>query len=335
MLENLWTTFRSLPGWAQVLGWLLLWPAIAALFLWRRPSTGKTYKIVAVAVLLFGSIAYAGILSPTPGAKQTGPSSSESGSSVIPPRSPTPTPSPSPSPSIQLSPSPQPSATVTGSHPTQGIPQGAQKARVAKNVDGDTIWADPLEAGSLAFNATHKIRILEIDTPEIYGGTVECYGPEASAFAKQQIPTGSVVYLLGDKEDKDRYGRFLRYVWRESGAFYNDMAVRTGHAKAVLYMPNDLYIDQMRAAETEAQANKRGLWGACSDGTSSEGTAAPPPPPSGSDCHASYPDFCIAPPPPDKNCADFTQKSFTVRWDVPDPDPHKLDGNKDGKACEG
>lgn len=58
--------------------------------------------------------------------------------------------------------------------------------------------------------ATHTIRILEIDTPEIYGSSVECYSREASAFAKQEIPAGSTVYLLPDKDDKDRYDRFLR-----------------------------------------------------------------------------------------------------------------------------
>lgn len=58
----------------------------------------------------------------------------------------------------------------------------------------------------------------------------------------------------------DGYGRFLRYVWKDNGDFYNDTAVRLGYAKAVLYMPNDLYIKQMREAEAEAKANKRGLW---------------------------------------------------------------------------
>jgi micrococcal nuclease len=212
-----------------------------------------------------------------------------------------------------------------------GIPAGAQKAKVSRNVDGDTIWAEPLEVGSLPTGAAHKIRILEIDTPEIYGGTVECFGPEASAFAKRELPVGSVIALFPDKEDKDRYGRFLRYVWQEDGDFFNDMAVRLGFARAVLYMPNDLYIGQMR--EAEAKANIRGLWAACASKSSTASRVATPPHPS-HNCHASYPDFCIPPPPPDKNCADFSKKNFTVRWDVPDPDPHKLDGDKDWKGCE-
>jgi len=111
--------------------------------------------------------------------------------------------------------------------------------------------------------AAHKIRILEIDAPEINDASVECYGPEASAFAKQEIPVGSTVFLLPDKDDRDRYGRFLRYVWEQNGEFYNEKAVRLGYATAVLFMPNDLYVNQIREAEAEARANKRGLWGVC------------------------------------------------------------------------
>jgi hypothetical protein len=69
----------------------------------------------------------------------------------------------------------------------------------------------------------------------------------------------------------------------------------------------------------------------CSSTADTDETDPAPPP---SNCSASYPDFCIPPPPPDKDCGDFSQKNFTVRWDVPDPDPHRLDGDKDGRACE-
>jgi Protein of unknown function (DUF1524) len=51
-------------------------------------------------------------------------------------------------------------------------------------------------------------------------------------------------------------------------------------------------------------------------------------------CAASYPDFCIPPPPPDLDCADIGRHNFTVLWNVPDPDPHHFDGDKDGIGCE-
>lgn len=68
--------------------------------------------------------------------------------------------------------------------------------------------------------------------------------------------------------------------------------------------------------------------------------AAPKPPqtppvvqkPAGN-CHPSYPDFCIPPPPPDLNCnspALGGRKRFTVRQ----PDPHGFDRDRDGVGCE-
>src|SRR4051794_14296661 len=54
-------------------------------------------------------------------------------------------------------------------------------------------------------------------------------------------------------------------------------------------------------------------------------TTAPP-----NACDASYPDFCIPPPPPDLDCKDIPRKNFTVR----PPDPHGFDGDKDGIGCE-
>jgi hypothetical protein len=58
----------------------------------------------------------------------------------------------------------------------------------------------------------------------------------------------------------------------------------------------------------------------------------PDPPPR---CHASYPDFCIPPAPPDLNCPDITgPKPFRVRHDVASPDPHGFDRDREGRGCE-
>ena len=143
------------------------------------------------------------------------------------------------------------------------IPEGAQPGVVERVVDGDTIWVRIDEPGGpLTAGATHKIRLLEIDTPEVGGpGGMQCGGPEATAFAERHLPVGSTVHLLADREDTDRYGRFLRYAWTADEAFFNEEAVRTGHARAVLYEPNDAYIEQLRAAEADARAAGRGIWG--------------------------------------------------------------------------
>ncbi|MDP8960323.1 MAG: thermonuclease family protein [Actinomycetota bacterium] len=247
------------------------------------------------------------------------------------------------------SPAPEPAQPA----PPHGVPAGAQAGVVERIVDGDTLWVRiDQPRGPLAAAATHQIRVLEIDSPETKHPQrgVECWGPEATAFANHTLPVGSAVYLVADKEDRDRFGRFLRYLWNDRGAFYNEVAVRQGFARAVLYEPNDAYIDLMRAAEEEARAANRGMWGPpCnSDGSPASASAsaralapalskpAPPPrrvpqspaPPEG--CDPNYGGACVPPHPPDLDCDDVAEKDFQSVGS----DPHGLDGDKDGVACE-
>jgi hypothetical protein len=56
--------------------------------------------------------------------------------------------------------------------------------------------------------------------------------------------------------------------------------------------------------------------------------ASPTPRPEG--CDPSYPDICVKPPPPDLDCKDIPQKGFAVRQ----PDPHRLDQDRNGIGCE-
>jgi len=144
-----------------------------------------------------------------------------------------------------------------------GIPPGAQQATVDRVIDGDTIWVRVDEAGGRLPPATHKVRLLEIDAPEVAGSPAgaECGGEEATAFVQRHLAAGTRVFLLHDREDQDRFERYLRYVWTSDGRFFNHEAVRTGHVSAVLFEPNDAYIDLLRDAEDEARAEGRGIWG--------------------------------------------------------------------------
>ena len=70
------------------------------------------------------------------------------------------------------------------------------------------------------------------------------------------------------------------------------------------------------------------------DGLGCEVSAPPapppgPPPPSGN-CHPSYLDVCIPPPPPDLDCPDIPYRRFRVVGS----DPHGFDGDGDGIGCE-
>jgi endonuclease YncB( thermonuclease family) len=59
------------------------------------------------------------------------------------------------------------------------------------------------------------VRLVQIDTPEVYFGT-ECYGPQASAITKRLLPPGAPVSLTAEPatDQVDQYGRLLRYVIR-------------------------------------------------------------------------------------------------------------------------
>jgi micrococcal nuclease len=208
---------------------------------------------------------------------------------------------------------------------------------VAGIVDGDTIGVRVEQPGGPLRRGSHTLRLLEIDTPETFHPTVgvECYGPEASAFAARELPVGSQVWLLADQEDQDQYDRYLRYVWTGDGTFFNLQAVAKGYAEAVLYEPNDLYINQMYAAERKARAANRGLWGACRGGGQPRTTPAPAPAParprSGGNCDPNYSGACIPVYPPDVDCDDVPATNFRVVGS----DPHGLDAEGDRVACEG
>jgi micrococcal nuclease len=235
-------------------------------------------------------------------------------------------------------------ATRSGEPPT-GVPADAQRGVVERIVDGDTLWVridDP--DGPLVAGATHKIRLLEIDTPETQDPRrgVQCWGPEASAFTKRELPVGAPVFLTRDDQDTDRYGRFLRYVWTGDGTLFNAEAVRQGHARVVLYEPNDEHIELLRAAEEEARAAGRGLWGRCRQQKAQSaamppvGTEAPPPPAWAAGpvpdepCDAAYAGACLPAFAPDLDCSDLAARGFRSVG----IDPHGLDRDGDGVACD-
>jgi len=59
-------------------------------------------------------------------------------------------------------------------------------------------------------------------------------------------------------------------------------------------------------------------------------TRWPTPKPTVRNCHPSYPTVCLSPPPPDLDCIDIPFINFKVTGS----DPHNLDGDHDGIACE-
>ena len=137
----------------------------------------------------------------------------------------------------------------------EGVPPpealAEQTYQVERVVDGDTLV---LENGA-------RLRLIGVDSPETVKPEtpVEPWGPEAGNFTRYFVRQGTV-RLQFDRERKDRYGRFLTYVWVD-GQMLNEELVRAGLARAELqYRYSEAMKRRFRDAEEEAQAARRGVW---------------------------------------------------------------------------
>ncbi|MCX6796553.1 MAG: thermonuclease family protein [Candidatus Falkowbacteria bacterium] len=137
--------------------------------------------------------------------------------------------------------------------------------QVTRVVDGDTIDVN-------LDNKIERIRLIGINTPEVVDPRrpVECFGQEASANAKK-ILSGQKIRIEADssQDDRDKYGRLLRYVWRADGLFYNLEAIKQGYAYEYTYNLPYQYQAEFKAAQKFAEENQLGLWAesACADHT--------------------------------------------------------------------
>jgi micrococcal nuclease len=203
-----------------------------------------------------------------------------------------------------------------------------QAADVTEIVDGDTVKVIVAATG-----AALTVRVLGTDTPEVYSGT-ECWGPQASQFARDTL-AGRTVGLIADhtQDDRDRYDRALRYLILPNGANYSVLAAEAGAARSYIYDTPVSKHAAITAAEQRAQAADAGLWGPPCFGAQNTAEPAPQPEPEpqpdpAGNCAPGY-DPCVPPYPPDVDCADVNGP-ITVTGS----DPHSLDGDDDGTACE-
>ncbi len=125
--------------------------------------------------------------------------------------------------------------------------------RVQRVVDGDTF---DLEGGA-------RIRLIGADTPETVqpNHPVEPFGPEATTFTERFVgDAGGEVRLQMDRERKDRFDRFLAYVF-VGDSMLNEELIRAGLATARTEFNYSRTVKRrFRQAEDEAKAAGRGIW---------------------------------------------------------------------------
>ncbi|RLJ01247.1 MAG: hypothetical protein DRP10_04455 [Candidatus Aenigmatarchaeota archaeon] len=119
-----------------------------------------------------------------------------------------------------------------------------EKNTISKVIDGDTV---KLQTGE-------TVRLLGINAPE----KGQVYYKESASRLRELIE-GKKVFLEKDVEDKDKYGRLLRYIFL-NGENINVKLVREGLATVYIISPNVKYETELREAENKAKNSKINIW---------------------------------------------------------------------------
>lgn len=190
--------------------------------------------------------------------------------------------------------------------------------------DGDTLRVQ-LQGADVT------IRVACVDAPE----RNQAFGPEAGQRLQQLLPSGQAVAVRAIEQD--RYGRTVAEVYR-NGQSVGLQLVQEGYA--VVYTQ---YLqgcaataDQYRQAEVVARAGRLNFWSQANPVMPWDfrrgGDAPPAPvPPRTASPPANLP-ACVQ---GDCDCGDFaTQAQAQAVLNAFPGDPHRLDGDRDGVACE-
>src|SRR5215211_5937026 len=240
---------------------------------------------------------------------------------------------------------------------------------VKRVVDGDTVEVAPAIDGieDLRFIGVDTPERKDPDCGE------QPYADKAFKFTRSQLE-GEEVELEFDVEKTDRYNRLLAYVYPRGGEMFNETLLREGYAQVATFPPNVKYVDRFLAAQEGARATGRGLWGLSPEELAAQTDRgngigggecveevvqikAPPPQPQPQPqpkpqpkSKAPQPQPTPQPPPQprpqpqakpkesapkggDVDCSDFSSSAEAQRYLLPG-DPHGLDKDGDGKACD-
>lgn len=156
--------------------------------------------------------------------------------------------------------------SLPASPPASGIPSRPADAvpmTVASVWDGDTIRATAQAPNAIVpITEEIRIRLIGVDTPEL-SPEPQCWAIQARDELRAMLPDGATVWAAPDADPRDRYDRWLFYLWTDDGRFVNYELVAAGAAEAVLFEPNGAHVDLLEQAEEYAHASGVGRWGTC------------------------------------------------------------------------
>jgi len=130
------------------------------------------------------------------------------------------------------------------------LPEGM--VRVVEVYDGDTI-------GVVVNGNREKIRLIGIDAPEM---GQQPWGKAAKEHLRELLENSDwVVALTFDVQERDKYGRLLRYITTPDGSMINVQMLRDGYAMLLTIPPNIKHVDELRKAQHKARGKSIGIWG--------------------------------------------------------------------------
>lgn len=225
-------------------------------------------------------------------------------------------------------PTPPSVETASGPESRQRIPPGCEPAQLQRVIDGDTFVA-------VVDGREERVRLIGIDAPELDARTNEARSFALKAASRlTELLQGEAFCLERDVSERDRFGRLLRYVWRDDGTLVNEAMVAAGLAVVATFPPDVKHIaSRLLPAQTAARSAGLGVWRAVE--TPASGTELPDNG-SGGPQEAFSPPACYVPGDNTCNCSDFSSRAH-AQWfhETLDPyDVNKLDGDGDGLACE-
>ncbi len=168
--------------------------------------------------------------------------------------------------------------------------------KVTAIVDGDTIIA-------LVDGREELVRIYGINSPEFNGN--ECFASEAKAKAVEFL-SGKWIQLEEDdsQDDRDAYGRLLRYIWFDSGTDFGRRMIEEGYAFEYTYRTPYAKQAQYKSTEEYARTKQHGLWSpnTCAGTKKSVKHSNNPAPPAPSSSKPAAPKPAVTPPPASQSC---------------------------------
>ncbi len=220
-------------------------------------------------------------------------------------------------------------------------PEDAEEVEFVSHVDGDT-------ARMKINGKVETVRFLLIDTPETKHPRLgsQPKGAQAATFTKKMLEEADRITLQYDVEKRDKYNRVLAYVFAD-GVNVQEELLEKGLARVGDVYQSRRHLDAFKEAEKFARERGLGIWECsgyvASDGYKPEKWCKEKEGSTGGTMHTVVRDgktyhVPYDPQGPDRDCSDFSTQSeaqaFYEAAGGPAKDPHRLDPDRDGVACE-